>query len=249
MSVNYDDSKLPKSVYYHSPDWIQNMQMFMGINNSTQGFDHFFLQCENFTKFMWEVIEAIKQGAIKTTIPLDNDAISKLNYIWEGPLWLEVRRGGLLSEKVIERKLHYGKKPELKDQADEIIPLPSLQDMDPVSGIKENRMLVRIRAKVQVKYGMRGLDVAQLVTGGKMHYNFKFGQEPIFEEDADILNSEAYSMLVGRPYFHNTVNILKKAFLKYFTIVYINFHRIITEKMTSFNTNENDSDYISQWEE
>jgi hypothetical protein len=236
MSQNYDDSKEPKSIRYHSPDFAEVMQMFMGLNDADQGFDHWFLMCENFMRFIPQVLEAIKQGAIKTSLDINKEALEKMTMVWEGGVYLEVVRNPESPEKVDHRQLWYpsdsgfehGTMPEQKG-FNEIIRCPALMGMNPVTQVRDTALLVRIRETVPVPYAFEALDYQQVVIEGHMYYNYKNEQEPHFRSQKDISTSRAMTAVVGRPFFHNMINILKQAFLAYFNIVYINFHMIIQE--------------------
>lgn len=245
MSQNYDDSKEPKSIRYHSPDFAEVMQMFMGLNDADQGFDHWFLMCENFMRFIPQVLEAIKQGAIKSTIEINKEALEKMTMIWEGTVYLEVVRNPDSPEKVLYRQIWYpsesgfefGSMPEPKG-FNEIIRCPALQGMNPVTQVRDTSLLVRIREVVPVPYAFEALDYQQVVIEGHMYYNYKGEQEPHFRSQKDISTSRSLVAVVGRPFFHNMINILKKAFLHWFNQVYINFHMIIQESKVGLEGEE-----------
>ena len=212
------------------------MAMFLGLNDASQGFDHFFLMCENWMKFVPQVLEAISQGVIKTSIEIDETAINRLQQIWEGHIWLLVRRHPRHPEKVVDRIITFSKPKE--QYPNEVIQLPALQNLSPVSHIKDATMCIRIREPVPVKYAFAGEDVAQLVLQGGFYYNFIDGRKPMFQSSSDIQNSRALTMVVSRNYFHSVINIEKKIFLKYFNVVYINFHRILREEKLGFDDDD-----------
>lgn len=236
MSQNYDDSKQPKSIRYHSPDFGEVLQMFMGLNDANQGFDHFFLLCQNFMMFVPQVLEAIRQGVIKTNVEVDMKAWSRLKQIWEGRIYLLVTRNQFNIGKVESRDILFA--PIKTRWNQELIKLPSLQNLNPVTHIRDNTLLIRIREPVPIKYGLGSMDYKQVVVQGGFYWDFKDRRVPMFTSQNDIENSRAVSMSVGRNYFHTVINREKKTFLEYFTIVYINLHRIINEQKLGFEDDD-----------
>lgn len=238
MSQNYDDAKQPKSIRYHSPDWVEVMQMFMGINNADQGFDHFFLMCSNWMDFMGQMLQAVKQGVFKTSVQIDMEAVRRLYLIWEGTCYLSVQRDPNAPERVLKRTILYGgDRPEPK-YCEEILKLPALQNLNPVTPIKDKSLLIRIREPVPIRLAFGGMDYKQVVLQGGYYWDYRDRRVPMFKSQNDIENSRAITMFVGRRYFHNVINMEKKAFKIHFDIVYVNFHRIISEQKLGFGTDD-----------
>lgn len=228
MSQNYDDSKQPKSIRYHSPDFGEVLQMFMGLNDANQGFDHFFLLCQNFMMFVPQVLESIRQGVIKTNVEIDKKAWSKLQKIWEGRIYLLVTRNQHNIGKVESREILFEPIESMWNQ--ELIKLPSLQNLNPVSHIKDNTLFIRIREPVPIRYAFSSMDYRQVVLQGGFYWNYRDKRVPMFTSQDDIENSHALTMYVGRHYFHTVINMEKKIYLQYFNIIYVNLHRIINEQ-------------------
>lgn len=236
MSQNYDDSKQPKSIRYHSPDFGEVLQMFMGLNDADQGFDHFFLLCQNFMMFVPQVLESIRQGVIKTNVEIDMKAWKRLEQIWYGHIYLLVTRNQMNIGKVESREILF--KPIEISWNQELIKLPALQNLNPVSHIKDNTMLIRIREPVPIRHALGGLDYKQVVLQGRFYWDYKDKRVPMFTSQDDIENNDGTTMHVSRKYFHWAINVEKKIFLRYFTIIYINLHKIINEQKLGFEDDD-----------
>ncbi len=236
MSQNYDDSKQPKSIRYHSPDFGEVLQMFMGLNDADQGFDHFFLLCQNFMMFVPQVLEAVRQGVIKTNVEIDMDAWQRLEQIWEGNIYLHVKRNKIHPENVESRTILF--EPVETLRYDELIELPALQNLNPITHIKNETMFIQIREPVPVRLAFESIDFRQVVLQGGFYYDYSDGRQPMFTSQKDIANSRDRTMYVSRNYFHAVINIEKKAFMKYFSTLYINLHRIIHEQKLGFEEDD-----------
>ena len=237
MSQNYDDSKQPKAVIYHPLDFADYLQQQMGIINSHQGFDHFFLQCELVHKLLPQIIEAFQQGVIKnkSELGLNSDSLYKINKIWNGRCYLAIHHNLDGNYKIDEYTFEYSRPTPSKFLT--VQKLPALCNMNPVGHIRDKTWGIQIREYVPVRFAFEGVDPHQLTDAG---YVFKSGYSliPRFETQQDIQSSTKLVCVVSRNYFHKVIEIEKKYWEKHWAILAVNTHRIIYGMKLGFKKEE-----------
>ena len=252
MSQEYASPKLPKNLIFHPSDFITYLQQQIGICNFDTGFDHFFLNAELFHIITERTDMALKMKIIgrgdyrlgvKEKKYLTPEVMQKINRVWHGRTWLHMQRNSNLD--IIWWKIKYSLNDIKLKYRQEVIPMPPLKLMSPITEIKDPKELgVRIRTQVPFRYAWWGYDWQRLVTSGKFFYDWAEGKKPMIESDEDIMNSEELIDYVSREYFNNTIGILVREWRKWESILFLEMHKIIEDARFGYGEEQSTSNIV-----
>lgn len=237
MSQEYEDRKLPKATMALPPDPSDWIFQIMGVVTGLHDYDKFFLMANLFMKFVQEVEEAKRQGLFKDNVfkretdqsieeikvDVESDIIAKLKIVWYGNVYFVVHRHPDRPWKVTKRETFFHKPKQRPNM--EIIKLPALKNMNPLTDIRSVSWGIEIREDFPVKYAYEDMDFEQVVLQGGLSKKFMDGTFPYFRSQQDIENSTARTYVLAKPIFFTIIEILEMVFMSQFTKLYVRTYK------------------------
>ena len=228
MADIQEEHKQPKSVLWHSPNPVDFLKQNMGMINANSLYNNEFLQASEVWKFVQQVEELINQNVIdlrkKPELELNKKAIEKLNKIYNGGCYL-------ITHYTDERRYSIQSWTFVYDYPIDVNPsdiqaLPAMKALNPTKTIDSKDWAISIRASVPFKFAFAGYDYATVIQQGNFIQKFQDGITPRFEEsDMNALHLTTHD--VSKKYFNTTLEVLKKYWLKQWTVLFVNIHKII----------------------
>lgn len=230
--------KQAKSIIIHPADFIDYMQLTMGVVNYQEDYNHFFLAAQRFITFVDQVNVALRRGIIgkvdyrlrnnpdfKQKTSLDPEMVMKIKSVWYGQCWIHLKRAKDYSIESWE--LVFTKKIRLQ-RGEELIYCPPLKAMNPVEPISGSTLGIMIRDYVPMKDAWWGHDYTQMVTSGGFNVRFSDGVKPLITSDQEVMDSDSLVNVVSREYFHKMIDILTVKWEEYNTELFLEMHEIIS---------------------
>jgi len=256
MSYKGDaNAKQPKSLLVHPVDWIDYMQLTLGVVNYQEDFNHFFLGAQRFITFVDQVNSALARGVIgrpdyrlrgnpnyKVKVSLDKIAVKKIKQVWYGPSWIHMRRNK--NYDIEWWDLIFSKNIEIAHR-EELIYCPALKSMNPIEPISTNTLGIMIRDYVPIRDAWWGHDYKQMITSGGFNVKFSDGMKPLLESDDDVMSSDALVNVVSREYFHKMIDILTMKWEEFNTELFLEMHEIISSAKKGFGWEGDDENDVS----
>ena len=232
----------PKTVIWREADYLIHLGQVMGVCDFDNNFDNTFQKWKLIRRFISDVMENIKHGAIplvdKKRLDLlpDPVAIDKMIKIWNGQTYLGLilshdRTKVLLKELFFEKPdpiyQHKNNDGKVVDEYErEIIIMPKLKNMVPVGEISAETWGIQIRETMQLKYAWAGSNYATVVNDGKFIHHLSDGSIPkIDPEDMNSLVKRTY--ILSRPVYHQIMDILGESFEDQYSIFTANIQKIM----------------------
>lgn len=222
------ENRQPKSVLWHSSNVVDFLKQNMGMIQANALYNNEFLQASEVWKFVQQVLELINQNVIdlrkKPDLKLDRNAVEKLDKIYNGGCYLLKHYSDDYHFKIDSWTFHYEKLTNVS--SDDIQQLPAMKAMNPTKTIDSKDWGISIRQTVPIKYAFSGYDYATLISQGKFFNSFSDKIVPRFEE-SDLNKTHLSTHDVSKNYYNNTLDVLKKFWLKNWVILFVNIHKII----------------------
>ena len=226
MLDDKDESFQPKSLIFHSPDICENIQRQLGVINFNESFGNHNAIFEGVMKLILDVENAIEQGIIDLTkkpeLKLNESSVYRLKRLWNSTCHITID-----PTKPETETFHYDDSNlDYSNQELEIIPIPSLDQMDLTRKKKEKTLLVEISELIPIKFAWEGLSWATLIEYGGFKIQTLEGSTPtITKDDMDsltILTSD-----ISRHVYNRIIKKEKTLFFKHWYVVKNNIHKII----------------------
>ncbi len=257
------DAKQPKSVILHHIDPVKNFQLKMGVIDYNYEYDHFFLATNGFMDLIGEFnvwLEDIKD----TKLPTDNRAgqnfkipnelnpekVAELKQIWFGHCYLFQKRNK--KQEITIQNVIFNPNIDLKYN-ENIIQLPALMHMNPRSRTKDDtNPKVLIQEPIPFDIAYDGYDPDQLA----QVFGFKYddGNEVtyMFNNDADVMTSDALTMEISREVYHKLIRILILEYKPRKDRVYYQISKVLSSynfvnNLRQLENLTSDTDYVIQY--
>ena len=228
MANTDQEHKQPKSVLWHSSNVSDFLKQNMGMIQANALYNNEFLQASEVWKFVNQVIELIDQHVIdlrkKPELKLNQDAIGKLDKIYNGGCYLVKHYSDDFHFKIDSWTFHYEMPENISPE--DIQPLPAFKSFNPTKTIDSKDWGISIRQTVPIKFAFAGYDYPTVIQEGKFTNNFSDGIIPKIERmDMDSTHISTHD--VGKNYYNNTIDVLKKFWLKNWVILFVNIHKLV----------------------
>jgi len=243
-STAHTELKQPKSILVHPVNFVDYIQVTLGVVEFQGDYDHTFMAIELFMTLINRVNIALRKGVIGkenkyTNKPrkksIDMEIFKKCMQVYHGNVWLYQRRDEDL--EIDSYRIIYDPDKELRldeqplDVREELIKLPALEAMSPTSLIKDRKEFgVKIRDFVPVRYAWWGYDHIQLATSAHFAYYLPTETRAIFESMEDVITSDVLTDYVSREYFNKVIKHLLLEFEKNADEIFVELHQIIQDE-------------------
>ena len=233
MGSTDNEGNQPKTVLWHPSNFADYMKQQMGMISANQMYNNEFLMFAEVWKLIEQIKEAINQKTIdlsqKPNLRLDVDALRKLDKIYNGTCYLVKNENNVW--------LFFYDKPDGIDE-NNLQQVPALKSFNPTKTIDSDDWAIMIRELVAIKWAWSGYDYATLLTEGK--FINVFSDKIVAKMKSDELDSLKFKThSVSRNYYNNTLDVLKKLWLKQWNILFVNLHQIVEHlEKGSFQTFE-----------
>ena len=260
MSMEDADAKQPKSVILHHIDPIKNFQLKLGVIDYNYEYDHFFLATNGFMDLIGEFnvwLDDVKtyklpkdnRGGQNFTIPseLNPEIVAELKQIWFGHCYLFQRRNK--KQEITVQNVIFN--PNIDLQYNEnIIQLPALMHMNPRSRTKDDtNPKVLIQEPIPFDIAYDGYDPDQLAQVFGFKYDYADGEVYMFNNDAEVMTSDALTMEISREVYHKLIRILILEYKPRKDKVYYQVSKILSSynfvnNMRQLETVGGEADYV-----
>ena len=222
------ENRQPKSVLWHSSNVVDFLKQNMGMIQANSLYNNEFLQASEVWKFVNQVMELVNQNVIdlrkKPDLKLDQIALMKLDKIYNGGCFLVKHYTDQFHFKIDNWTFHYERPIDVSP--DNIQPLPAMKALNPTKTIDSKDWGISIRQAIPLKFAHAGYDYPTLISQGKFFNTFSDKIVPRFKEE-DLNSTYLSTHDVGKNYYNNTIDVLKKFWLKNWVILFVNIHKII----------------------
>ena len=238
MSAEDEEARQPKSVILHHTNPIKNFQLKMGVIDYNYEFDHFFLGTTGLVDLIGEFNVWLEEDVTPLDLPkdprnnykipnqLNEEYVKKLKQIWSGEVYLYQTRNR--RHEIIKQFIIYEKPKRRFHWSENIIPMPALMHMNPKSRTKDDtdpRVLIQEPIPFDIAYD--GYDPDQLTQVFGFKLEFADGEVPLFNSDAEVMQSKARTMEISREVYHKLIRILVLEFKPLKDRVYNEMTRIL----------------------
>ncbi len=254
------DAKQPKSVILHHIDPIKNFQLKLGVVDYNYEYDHFFLATNGFMDLIGEFnewLDDIKNYKLPKdnrtgqnfTIPNEHNPqlVAELKQIWNGHCYLFQRRNK--KQEITIQNVIFN--PNIDLQYNEnIIQLPALMHMNPRSRTKDDtNPKVLIQEPIPFDIAYDGYDPDQLAQVFGFKYDYADGEVYMFNNDAEVMTSDALTMEISREVYHKLIRILILEYKPRKDKVYYQISKILSSynfvnNMRQLETISGEADYV-----
>ncbi len=228
MADMQDEHKQPKSILWHSANPVDFLKQNMGMINANSLYNNEFLQASEVWKFVVQVQEYINQNVIdlrkNPELQLNKDAVLKLDKIYNGGTYLITHYTDDTRFKIESWTFVYDHPTDVSPN--DIQELPAMKSLNPTKTIDSKDWAISIRASIPFRFAFASYDYATVIQQGNFIQKFSDGITPRFEEsDMNALHLTTHD--VSKKYFNTTLEVLKKYWLKQWTVLFVNICKII----------------------
>jgi len=228
MANTDHENKQPKSIIWHPSNVSDFLKQQLGMINANSLYNNFFLESSEVWKFVTQVQELISQNVIdiqeKPELQLNKEAVQKLDKIYNGRCYLITNYADDMRFKIASWKFVYEKPTDVSP--DLVQELPAMKDLNPTKTIDSKDWAISIRASIPFRYAFASYDYATVIQQGNFIHKFSDGIMPLFQE-SDIHSLHLSTHDVSKKYFNTTLAVLKKFWLKQWTVLFVDVYRII----------------------